>query len=300
MLHRAFCFEDIITDSCTTEEKDNIQMQRKSDRPTSNATIDAINHWYDKVMFGPNARKRYAGSDFHNYGYWDQGTRTAKEACENLMEKLLALIPKKEGTILDVACGKGATTRHLLKYYQAKDVIGINISEKQLERCKVNAPGCQFLLMDATELKFKEESFDNVICVEAAFHFNTREKFLCEAYRVLKPGGYLMLSDIVRRYQKRRNPRHIAENYVEDLSQYRNLYLKSEFEQVQIIDATFECWVGFRRHALQFLRNRFRMGEIDRPTFIQRSRCIQIAMRRSGPLQALPYYLLVSARKADL
>jgi MPBQ/MSBQ methyltransferase len=91
------------------------------------------------------------------------------------MEKLLAFLPKKEGTILDVACGKGATTRYLLRYFKSENVTGINISEKQLARCRENAPGCTFLLMSATELKFADESFDNISCVEAAFHFVTRE-----------------------------------------------------------------------------------------------------------------------------
>ncbi len=41
------------------------------------------------------------------------------------MEKLMAFIPEKNGTILDVACGKGATTRYLLKYYTPENVTGI-------------------------------------------------------------------------------------------------------------------------------------------------------------------------------
>jgi hypothetical protein len=34
------------------------------------------------------------------------------------------------------------------------------------------------------ELNFPDNSFNSVICVEAALHFNTREKFLREAWRV--------------------------------------------------------------------------------------------------------------------
>ena len=70
-----------------------------------------------------------------------------------------------------------ATTRYLLKYYKPEKVAGINISEKQLGICKQNVSGCRFYLMDATKLDFKNNSFDNVICVESAFHFNTRKSF---------------------------------------------------------------------------------------------------------------------------
>jgi len=98
-------------------------------------------------------------NEFTNYGYWGETTRNEVEACQNLMEKLLAFLPKKD----------------LLRYFKSENVTGINISEKQLARCRENAPGCTFLLMSATELKFADESFDNISCVEAAFHFVTRE-----------------------------------------------------------------------------------------------------------------------------
>ena len=56
----------------------------------------------------------YDGSGFFNFGYWTLETKSQREASENLVNLLLALIPEKRGTILDVACGLGATTRMLL------------------------------------------------------------------------------------------------------------------------------------------------------------------------------------------
>src|SRR5262249_18609544 len=111
---------------------------------------------YDRVIYNPQIREYYSQSDFFNFGYWREDTIHPKEACENLLEKLLASIPERQGSILDVACGLGATTAHLLRYYRPSDVVGINISHKQLETCKVNAPGCTFLQMDAAQLGFDE------------------------------------------------------------------------------------------------------------------------------------------------
>ena len=84
-------------------------------------------------MYRSRLVERYEGSGFHNYGYWTPDIRSQKDACEKLMEVLLAFIPQKIGTILDIACGMGGTTRYLLKYYAPESVTGINISAKQLQ-----------------------------------------------------------------------------------------------------------------------------------------------------------------------
>jgi MPBQ/MSBQ methyltransferase len=204
---------------------------------------------YDRTIAAGFLRRYYEDSGFLNWGYWDARPKSQREASEALVDKLLDKIPQKGGRILDVACGLGASTRRLMRSYAPEMITGVNFSEVQLAEARKRAPGCTFRCMDAAQLDFPDAQFEAVICVEAAFHFDTRDAFLREALRVLKPGGWLVLSDVLFRGSVASVVAQVPRaNHVASIVGYTRCLEAAGFEQIDVQDATEACLGGFYRN----------------------------------------------------
>jgi len=235
------------------------------------------------------------GSGFANYGYWEPNTRSAREACELMMEHLVARLPERRGRVLDVACGLGATSAYLGRHFGPENVTGVNISQMQLDACRKRAPGSTFVLMDATRLELEPSSFDHVVCVEAAFHFDTRRRFLQQVLRVLKPGGYLMLTDMLHdRWGEKLNPLLHVQNHVADPEEYSRVLRETGFTEVRTDDVTEECWIRSNRHVVSYVTDQLHRGALDRESFnrLMTARLLRLVTTR--------YYLMAWARKPPL
>lgn len=248
--------------------------------------------WYDGWMAQPIYAELYEHSGFFNMGYWEAGAMTQSQACKDLMERLLEFLPKQHGRLVDIACGKGATTAYLSEHFPEMSIIGTNLSLNQLRLAHQTIQDEPFAVMDATRPALADGCVEVVICVEAAFHFQTRRRFLEEAYRILKPGGYLVLTDILlRRSPENRRPYMPTENYLPDERAYRLEMLAAGFSSLEILDATQACWHGCLLNLQHWAMHRLRVGQISTIDFL---RLLSVMLVCSFIVRR---YLLIAAQK---
>ena len=104
--------------------------------------------------------------------------------------------PLRGKKFLDVGCEAGYITLKLAE--AGAQVTAIDLIEEpinQLRRQLKNRPRpIKLLVADATHLPFPPNSFEIVLATEVIEHITQLEKFVKEAYRVLKPNGRLLIT----------------------------------------------------------------------------------------------------------
>lgn len=135
-----------------------------------------------------------------NLGLWEgDGTDEAEapRAVRRLVSTLAEQLPTG-GVILDVGNGLGAQDQLIAGVAKPERLVALNITASQLRtgRDRLAQAGALGVSGDAVRIPLREGSVDGVISVEAAFHFSSRPRFFAEAFRTLRPGGVLTMSDV--------------------------------------------------------------------------------------------------------
>jgi len=135
-----------------------------------------------------------------HHGYFENHRETPVQAQEKLIERLVALLEiSPQDEILDAGCGLGGSSLYLAKKYCAH-VTGITLSQKQVDMAtglakKARIKNVNFKVEDALSLaSFLDNTFDIVWSLESCEQFYDKQLFIQQAFRVLKPGGKLILA----------------------------------------------------------------------------------------------------------
>ena len=94
---------------------------------------------------------------------------------------------------MDVGCGTGRWDKFFLS--KGANVIGIDKSKEMLGKAK-KVKGLKTKIMDARNLKFKDNSFDITFSSLLLSQLKDYKKVVKEMIRVTKPSGWIIISDL--------------------------------------------------------------------------------------------------------
>ena len=119
--------------------------------------------------------------------HWWFASRT--RALNAVIEPLLPKTP--DFRLLDVGCGAGNMIHHLSKYGQVK---GLEIDERPVKVARTER-GYDVDLFDVTsQMPFEDNSFDAVTALDVIEHNEDDMAILADSYRILKPGGHMIIT----------------------------------------------------------------------------------------------------------
>ncbi len=165
------------------------------DSPTPGAK-SAKNTAHDRLRWVPETR----------FGRWFLGTnvwsRYVVEVALNDMFKLLPPEARHPRHIVDAGSGPGVSLPILDRLYSPESITGMDINPKEVVRSRAQAKNCRARMEvrrgDATAIDLPDGSVDMVLCHQLLHHVVQQEKVLSELYRVLAPGGTLLVAESCR------------------------------------------------------------------------------------------------------
>ena len=235
-----------------------------------------VNTYYDHTRFDYRVMWSRSSRAVH-FGYYDEQANKHAQALHNLNRVLADLAKVQPGErVLDAGCGWGNACFWLVQNRQVK-ATGISIVAAQIQDCqkfarKNKIQDVEFMQADFCQMPFPKGTFDVVWACESVCHADRKADFYKEAYRVLKPGGRLVIAEYIRsqRPSDARNETLLATWLhpwaIPDLETGDEHYAHAQaagFSECTLKDVTPQMRVSLR-NLYELCRNWLRIGKVFR------------------------------------
>ncbi|HAQ37231.1 MAG TPA: class I SAM-dependent methyltransferase [Saprospiraceae bacterium] len=200
---------------------------------------------------------------FLNWGYDDHKERIplGKKDEPNrypiqLYHRLVRDVELSGKHIVEIGCGRGGGLSYIARTFSPASALGVDLEKRATDfgNAHYRIDGMRFLQGDAQDLPLQDESCDVVINVESSHRYPEMPKFLDHVYRILKPGGYFLITDFRR---------------TEDMPALWNLFNASDFTliaQKRINDQVVQSLTNDSRRRLDLV-NRYMPAILKKPVY---------------------------------
>ena len=155
---------------------------------TPQAAQDVAGH-YDEL----DPVYRAVWGEHVHHGYWRTGRESRAEAVEALADLVgERLAPAPGDALVDIGCGYGATAERFAGRLGVS-VTGLTLSLAQHQRASARPGDLTFLVRDWLDNRLPGAAFDHAYAIESSEHMTDKPRFFAEGWRVLRPGGRLVV-----------------------------------------------------------------------------------------------------------
>ena len=195
-----------------------------------------------------------------HYGYRDEKVHSFSQSLLRMNEVMMeAGAIHSADRVLDAGCGVGGSCIFLASVTGCR-VTGISLSDRQVEQAAENAIKRQvdglvdFKRMNYCATEFPDQSFDVVWGCESICYADDKEQFIKEAWRLLRPGGRLIVADgFVTTFENNEHPviRRWLDgwqvNYLETPGRFSGFMKEAGFTNMKYRDISKETVHSSRR-----------------------------------------------------
>lgn len=115
---------------------------------------------------------------------------------------LVSHVTESNGSLLDIGCGRGGPSIYLTERF-GFDCTGIDLVPYNVEMARANADrrgvSTQFVVGDARRLPFASDTFAACVAIDSLVYVPEKESVFESVARVLRPGGTVVISDLLVR-----------------------------------------------------------------------------------------------------
>lgn len=210
------------------------------------------------------------------------GDMALKRRARRIVEELELQDKEK---ILEVGCGNGYYLNLLNRLAFRLTLIGIDNDERALldARKLIRDDKVKLILIDANKIPFKDNTFDKVIMSEVIEHIENEQNVLSEIYRVLKPGGVMVLTTCNIDYPFLWDPvnwilQHLLKTHIKSgfwagiwnqhlrlykINVLNNLIKKSGFK-IEVSELLTRWCLPFNHYLINFIARLFYQGSLPK------------------------------------
>ncbi|MGH2687868.1 MAG: SAM-dependent methyltransferase [Actinomycetota bacterium] len=173
---------------------------RSAPQPKARGQLEAVQAYYNETWLDYRMIWMNQTNRSIHFGYWDEDTKTHSDSLINTNRVLADRAKFKPGELaLDAGCGVGGTAMWLAENHAVR-VMGVTVVHDQAVRAyrysgERGLKGLGYSVQDYMRTGFEPDTFDVAYSMEASNYATSKRDWLAEMFRVLKPGGRLVVQD---------------------------------------------------------------------------------------------------------